>query len=349
MRQRRAVWIWAAFLFVIGSGACYHKDDYTLTEPHVAAIISLQSVSGATTIPADGVTRLALVAKISPNADPDKRDIVFTASAGTLIGGTMGASAAEHVVSAAGNGEAPIELQSTTQVQPSVVTAKVKNVNGIVADLTVQFVAVTGNDVIRFVNVPSGPVPADGATLTPLTVAVSPQLVGQKVTFTSSSGTFVDSPASVAVDDTATAHLMSPSAIGSADVTATITGFTRTTSVQFSRALPNAVTITMVSPDVIPAKDGSMATVTAQMSRDVGQVSPGTIATFSAVANDSSGAVVGFFSRAQAPSDAGGAVVTQYFPTAAAKPGTVKITVTAPGAGGSTVSGFIIVEITSGG
>jgi hypothetical protein len=346
MKYRRLVSACALLpiLALAGALACYNKKDYSLTAPHLETILSLQSVGGATTIPADGVSRLSLVARISGDTDPDKRDILFTTSAGTLIGGTPDATSGGRVVTAAG-GQAPIELQSTTQIQAAVVTAQVKNAAGVAADLTVQFVAVGGNDVIRFVSVPSGPLPADGATLTPITVAVSPQLAGQKVTFAATGGAmFVDSPAPVDVNNTATGHLMSSSTIGSADVTATIGGFTRDTTVQFARALPNRITITNVNPLVIPAKDGSFAVVMAQMARDVGHVTPGAVATFTAIGMDQKS--LGFFSEDQVPTaDTTGAVTTQFFPGAGATTGRATITVTTPGDGGVPVTGSIVVDI----
>lgn len=424
--------------------ACYKKSDYSLTAPHLAAIISLQSVNGSTTLPADGVSRLTLVAKISSDSDADKRGIVFTTSAGTLIGGSPDSASGGQLVTAAANGEASIQLESSAQIQAAVVTAADKNAAGVVATLTIQFVAVTpdnelrfvadptsapadgftlstftvvvspalvtrvvefkttngtfspgtsqdvmvpvatdntatvflkspatvGNaqvtatsnnftrtatiqfvpvtsaNIISFVAVPSGQVPADGATITPFTVAVSPQLSGQTVTFKASAGTFVESSVSVDVNNHATGHLTSPLTIGNADVTATINGFTVDTAVQFGRALPNRVVIVSASPQSIPAKDGMSAQVTAKLARDVGSVTPGAIATFTAV--DANQKSVGFFSDTQVvTTDGTGSVSTNFFPTAMAVPGPVTITVTTPADGGGTVSSSIVVEIVS--
>lgn len=344
MTVRRLIW-WCALCLCVGAGACYNKKDYTLTEPHVAAILSLRSVNGATTIPADGVSQLALVASISANADPDKRDILFTTTAGALVGGTPDAASGGRVVTAASNGQAGIELQSAPQIQPAVVTAAVKNVAGVVATLAIQFVAVGGNAIVRFVSAPVT-APADGATLTAFTVAVSPQVMNQKVTFTASLGSFIDSPASVDTNNTATGHLMSPGTIGSADVTASIDGFTRDTAVQFLRALPNRITVGVNNP-VLAAGDTANAVVTAQMLRDVGHVTPGAVATFSAA--DAGGNSVGFFTSAQqSTTDATGTVTTQFFPGATALPGQVTITVTTPGDGGITIKSSVVVEIVAG-
>jgi riboflavin synthase alpha subunit len=335
---------WGILLLLVCAFGCYNKKDYSLTEPHVAAILSLQSVGGATTLPADGASQLGLVAKISGNTDPDKRNILFTTSAGTLVGGTPDAASGGRVVAAAGNGQAPIQLQSSTQIQPAVVTAQVQNVSGVTATLTIQFVSVAPNDTIRFVSVPGGVLPADGATLTPFTVAVAPQLSNQTVTFKASAGTFVDNPVSVDLNNRATGHLMSPATIGNADVTATIGGLTVGTAVQFGRAFPNRITITGVVPQTVAAKDGVSAQVTAKLARDVGSVTPGAVATFAATdVNQNS---VGFFSNTQAvTTDASGTVTTNFFPTAKAAPGPVTITVTTQADGGGTVSSSIVVEI----
>jgi hypothetical protein len=446
MRNQRPAFLTALLLSLVLAalvlGACYNKKDYSLTAPHAAAIISLQSVGGATTLPADGVSRLGLMAKISANSDPDKRDILFTTSAGTLIGGTPDAASGGQVVTAAADGEAPIQLQSSTQIQAAEVTAAVKNAAGVVATLAVQFVAVTPNNelafvvdpasapadgftlstftvtvspalvnrtvefkttngtfspagsqdvtvpvatdntatvflkspatignaqvtatsngftrtatiqfvavvpgnIISFSSTPGSALPADGATLTPFTVTVAPQLISQTVTFKASAGTFVDNPVSVDVNDRATGHLMSPSTIGNADVTATINGFTVDTAVQFTRALPDRITITGAVPQSLPAKDGVSTQVTAQLARNVGSVTPGAVATFTAA--DANHQSVGFFSESQvATTDTGGTITTNFFPGAAAAPGLVTITVTTPGDGGGTVSSSIVVEI----
>src|SRR5260370_40298927 len=92
-----------AFLLALGLAACYNRKDYTLTEPHLAAILTLQTVGGVTTLPADGVSRLTLVARIPADADPDKRDVVFSTSAGTLIGGPPAAHPRPARASAAGH------------------------------------------------------------------------------------------------------------------------------------------------------------------------------------------------------------------------------------------------------
>jgi hypothetical protein len=336
---------WALLpVIAAAAGACYKKNDYNLTAPNSAAILNLQSATGATSIPADGVSRLTLVARISPNTDPDKRDVVFTTSAGTLAGGVAGSNSGERVVTAAGNGQAPIELQSSTTAQAAVVTASARAAAGVVAALTVQFVAVGPNDVVRFVNAPGAAVPADGVTVTPFTVAVSPQLINQQVTFKASAGTFSDSPASVDVNGTATAHLISPATPGPATVTATINGFSASAPVQFAPALPTAVTIAVDNP-VLTASNTSKATVTARLLRTIGNVSVGTIASFSAT--DATGAAAGSFTATQvATADATGTVTTSWFPGAAAKPGTqVTIRVTAPSTGGGTVSASIVVQI----
>jgi hypothetical protein len=439
MRNQRLACL-VALLLSLCSGACYSKKDYNLTAPHVAAILSLQAVSGATTLPADGVSRLSLVAKISGNSDPDKRDILFTTSAGMLIGGTTDTAGGGQVVTAAANGEAPIQLQSSAQIQAAVVTAKVKNAAGVVATLTVQFVAVTADNeiafvvapttapadgftlstftvtvspslvtrtvefkttngtfspsnnqdaiipvatdntatvflksaatignaqvtatsngftrnatiqfvavvpgnIISFVSTPTGALPADGATLTPFTVAVAPQLGTQTVTFKASSGTFTDNPVSVDVNNRATGHLMSPSSIGNADVTATISTFTVDTSVQFARAFPNRITITSATPQTIAASASTV--VTAKLARDVGSVTPGAVATFTATQNEKS---VGFFSDSQVvTTDTSGTITTTFFPTAMAAQGPVTITVTTQvDSSGKTTAGSIIVEI----
>src|SRR5690349_16409211 len=75
-------------LLLLTAGRCYERSRYDPTPGLIDATLSLSTVGGQTSLPADGVSRLTIVAQISPSSDLDKRTIVFTTSAGTLVGGT---------------------------------------------------------------------------------------------------------------------------------------------------------------------------------------------------------------------------------------------------------------------
>ena len=150
-------------------GGCYDKDDYVPSANETR--LTLLSPSGTNTVAADGFSRLGLIARISPRADADRRTVVFSTSAGTLIGGTgVGAT---REVPADTAGEAFIELQSSQRVETALVTAGVKDVPGLTTNLTVSFVALDPNQILRFTTVPNGPFPADGATSTSFSVTLS--------------------------------------------------------------------------------------------------------------------------------------------------------------------------------
>lgn len=251
---------------------CYERSDYVLTPTLVQTLLTLASVNGAATLTADGFSRLGLVARISPKADADRRVVVFTTSAGTLVGGTAVNGTAE--VPADADGAAFIELESSQRVETAVVRAQVKGVEGLTTTLAIAFVAASPDEVIRFVAFPAAPVPADGATLSTFTVSVSPAIPpeSRQVTFTATKGTFAGG-ATVTPDagNTASADLISPTEITTGRVRATVNGVSREVTVGFTRAF--ATFVSLVASQFTVKSDGSdSATLTATFTRDVGTV-----------------------------------------------------------------------------
>lgn len=242
--------------------ACYDKDDYTLTEPRVAAILSLATANDATSLPADGVSRLTLIARISAEADRDRRTVEFTASAGKLIGGT-GSTDLVREVPATADGRATIELQSDAKVQAVSVNARIKGVDGVVVEKVIQFVPVNPDDIIRFTSAPVS-APADGLTISRLAVIVSPVATSRQVEFKTTLGTFLPSNSTMATvpvltDNTATISLKSSSTIGFAEVTATLAGVTRQTTIEFTAIMPDNI-IQFVSAPTSAEADGATLT-----------------------------------------------------------------------------------------
>ncbi|HBL28457.1 MAG TPA: hypothetical protein DD490_16615 [Acidobacteria bacterium] len=260
-------------------GGCYDKDDYVPSANETR--LTLLSPSGTNTVAADGFSRLGLIARISPRADADRRTVVFSTSAGTLIGGTgVGAT---REVPADTAGEAFIELQSSQRVETALVTAGVKDVPGLTTNLTVSFVALDPNQILRFTTVPNGPFPADGATSTSFSVtlsgAVPPDANGLRtVQFTTTAGSFgVGGPTTIGVPadagNVATVDLTSPSTITTGHLRATINGVTREVPLSFDRALPHRITVTT---DTFSVAAGSQANLSVTLARDIGQVTNGT-------------------------------------------------------------------------
>src|SRR5262245_44433466 len=181
----------------LGAGRCYDRNQY---EPPalIEETLSISTEGGVVSIPADGVSRLRVIARITPRADLDKRTVVFSTSAGTLVGGNPGANASEREVVADSSGLAAIELQSGLQVGTAALQARIKEVPGLARTLAVSFTSADVDGVIRFVASP-GSAPADGASRSTFTVQVSSSLpLGTEVRFQTSGGQFVPENSSTA-------------------------------------------------------------------------------------------------------------------------------------------------------
>ncbi len=335
---------WFLAVLLLAAGSCYKESNYSPTAPQVAGALTLSTLDGSSSIAADGLSRVTLVATIAAGADSDKRTITFTTTSGSFVGAAGGGTTVD--VNAGSDGRALAILQSSQKVETAVVSAVVKGSPTVAAQIQIQFTAPDPNDVLRFVAAPAS-APADGATVSLFTVAVSPAMSTGTVTFSSSSGTFPSTPVPIGVDHTATAGLTSPKTIGAATVSATLngsgggTGFSRQTSIQFVPALPNVITVQVDNLQVMP---GGTVHVTGHFTRLVGQVSAGTVATFSAM--DANGNVVGGFQNVTVvqPGASGtdSTATADYLPGPNAAPGPVTITV---GTDPASVTGSTTVTI----
>lgn len=290
MKTRSALALLA--LLCLPCAACYNKSDYSPTAPLANQVITLSSTSGATTLPADGFSRVRLEARLPGDPAFANRTVVFTTTAGTLSGGTPGTNCNNTCqnVTADGSGVARIDLISSQQVGTAVVTATPTGATGIIASLSINFVAATPDDTIRFVSAPAH-VPADGATLSTYTVAISPSLPpgSRAVTFqTTAAGTTFVAPASgqsVTVNTDAggqaSADLRSPVTITTGRVTATVNGVTREVQVSFEKAAATSITVGVDNP-VVPAATSTKVRVTATLRHDQGFATDGTQVTFQA-------------------------------------------------------------------
>ncbi|MEP7009253.1 MAG: hypothetical protein ABJC13_02920 [Acidobacteriota bacterium] len=325
------------------SSGCYKQSDF---EPPaiVEESLVLGTVGGVTSLPADGVSRLRLVAQLDPRADLNKRTVIFSTSAGTLVGGVPAALAGGREVAADGTGQATIELVSGQQVGPAVVMASVKEVPGLSRSIAIGFTSADVNGVIRFVAAPTS-APADGASRTVFTVEVSSALpLGTQVAFATSGGLFApesSSSATRSIDGSfrATVELVSPSAIGTGIVSATANQVTRQAQISFVRALPDRILVSTGGKVTAQAGLADPVTVTASFQRDIGKVTPGTSAIFSAT--DSSGREIGIFRDASTVNDSGSAAATFLAGTTTYR-GPVTIVVSAQG---GTVRGIATIEI----
>lgn len=343
---RRRARAFVAGLTMLAAACDYDKADYSPTAPNLAEVLTI-AVVGGSSVPADGFSRLRIEARFGGAPALDRRGVIFSTSNGTLDGGEAVSSCAGcRKVMADETGRAAIDLVASQRVGSAQVSAASEHTPGIVANLIVEFVAADPDGTVRFVAAPTR-APADGATLTPFVVEVSPSVPAsaRQVSFaTTSTAGFAPAGAttvsSVPVDGggRATADLRSPGTIGSAQVSATVNGVTRSTSIQFERALPNAITVAVDDP-IAPAALDTKITVTATLRRDVGSVTDGTVGTFSATR--AGGATVGIFSNVGV--SAAGVVTAEFLPQTT-EAGTVTVTV---GAQGTAVTGTVQVVLTA--
>ena len=315
-----------AILLLI-AGGCYKESSYSPTDPQVTGALTLAPADGTLSIPADGVSRVTLVATIAADADSDKRVITFMTSSGSFVGATGNGTAVD--VTAGSDGRALVILQSFQTVETAIVTAVVKGSANVAAQRQIQFTAPNPDDVLRFVTAPAA-APADGQTITLFTVAVSPSVATGTVTFSSTAGTFPVATVQIGIDHTATAGLMSSKVPGVGTVSATLNsgggagGFSRQIPFRFDVALPNVISVVVDSLTVMP---GGKVHVTAHLTRPIGQVTANTVAVFSAT--DANGNDVGGFENVtvvQPGASASDSIATaDFLPGATAAPGRVTI------------------------
>lgn len=329
----------ALFLF-----ACYDKSDYSPTSTLVDRVIVLSAADGATSLPADGFSRVRIEARLQGDPDFAKRTVVFSTSSGTFVGGTPGTNCNGcQTVPADGSGRATIDLVSSQQVGTAVVRAWPQDAPGITASLPISFGQAQPDQTIQFVAAPDR-APADGATISTFTVGVSPSLPAgsRTVTFQTTAGTFAPgnmTSVQVSADagGRASADLVSPKQITTGRVTATVNGVTREASIRFERALPNVITASVDMP-IATAATSTKIKVTATLLRNVGMVGDGTVVTFRATKAD--GTQVGLFTNVTTTTN--GTATADFLPNTT-EAGTITITVGAQDTG---VTGTVRVVLT---
>lgn len=305
----------------------YDRGDFNTPTAPGQQFLTLSVAGGAATLPADGVSTVQLQAAIDP--DSQQRVIEFLTTAGTLVGGA--GTPTDQTVTVDGAGRATLSLQSATTPGPVTVTAKVQALPLVAASLQLAFVPAGPNDLIRIVSAPAS-APADGASASNLTVAISPLIAAgaRTVTFTTNNGSFAPTGSAPSIqvparaDLTATAVLYSPTQIGNALVTAAVAGASQQIPLRFDRALPDLVTLQLSDITVTDSTAGKL-TVTATLLRNVGAVTPGTAVTFQATRNDT-GAPFGLFTGNPTVTAAGGIATATFSPAGSGYRGPAQMT-----------------------
>lgn len=303
----RATAAWALAVLLPLAAGCHNPDDYSPTAPAFQGALELE-VSTAT-LPADGFSRAALTARITPTADTDKRTVVLTVTAGTVVGSTA-ADGRSLMVTADESGVARAQLQSSRQLGTATVEATVQGVDGLVRRATVDFVAVDPDDIIRLAAA-SASAPADDATRTTLTAEVAAGIPAgsRTVSFTTNLGTFAATGGATAsaeadASNRVSVDLVSPAEVGEARITASVDGTSAEATVVFTTARPETVLVATDKFQLRAAADDSTQ-VTVTLVREVGTPTAGATVTYAAV-DPATGADLGFTFRNRTLSDASG-------------------------------------------
>lgn len=281
-------------------------------------------------LPADGVSQVTLTATI--NADSLKRDVIFTTTAGTLVGGT-GTTDTERTVTVNSSGQAALALRSSLTPGTARVTAKVKDAPQVSQSTDVVFGLAGEDDLIQFTASPSS-APADGATASTFAVRISPQIASsaRTVQFHTTAGTFVrgaadqDEAVPATSSNTASIILYSAGEVGEGRVRATVAGVSREVGIRFDRALPDRLILSMSKTTV---KDNEEVTVTATLFREIGKVTKDTEVTFTATRDDNDQRF-GFFAGSVATTNADGVATLSFSPGSSGYEGFATMTAEAP-------------------
>lgn len=281
-------------LLLTSVSGCYHEADYDLTDVKIGKTLDLAIRSGLNQIPADGYSKVTLEASLlTGEADPTNQKIDFSATGGTLIGGA--AISDGRAVRVDGTLKARIELVSSTTVGAVTVRASVDAVPAINREVTVSFVPVVVDSVIRF-STSNVVAPADGATLTPLRIDLADEIpldqraVSLEVTsgvFEPSNNSTITIPKSQASTIDLVLRSASLSQVGT--LRATVAGFTTSVNVRFDPALPDTILVDASGSSLQSGSSHSLS-LTARLIRSIGTVTPGTFVSFST--SDSAGTPV---------------------------------------------------------
>ena len=248
--------------------ACYNGDDYVTASGDGAAAASLFRLeSDVTELPADGFSSAELAAVLGAARD-GAHQIRFTTTAGAFRRGE--ALVDTLVVDTDADGRAVARLVSERTATTAHVHARVVGLpTELVADVAVAFLEVDTEQVIVFESAPTS-APGFGLATVPLSVRITDGIEGpdRKVDFLTTAGRFVhaesDSQAHTVEADAeglATVWLRTPDDAAQARITATVSGFTADTYLQFEPVPADTVLQILALPDSVDADGASLTAV----------------------------------------------------------------------------------------
>ena len=231
-------------------------------------------------------TKTEIQVRIDPGIEGADRKVTFTTNIGRFLFGT-GTNGRTREVLADQDGVAKVTLENPATGGEAIITAAVR---GFVLEKTIQYSVQSS---ISFVNPPTS-APADGFTMTRLSVVVSSDLdnVGNlNVEFVTTSGTLVSGDQEgqrlvlgTGIRDTVKIFLRSPRQVGAAVVKASVEGGPSTERfVTFDLASPDSILVA-IDPDKFLLRPNDQTTLQASLVRNTGrgQVSEGLRVSFTA-------------------------------------------------------------------
>lgn len=252
---------------------CHNPDNFALNSnesPSLDEFFTLSAV-GDTTLPADGVSTVELVAQVR-DVSQGPVSVLFTTTAGSLRvgpvqrGDSLGIGAAlpdSAIVQTNAAGEARTELVSDPEQAVAQVRAQVVGIEPVVEQgLRIHFNDVADQAIVTFVDPPESAF-SHGLALVPITVQVAPHLQGndRQVRFETTAGTFpfsrgdssLEQVVKADADGFATAHLRSPNEPGEALVRATVLSFHQEQLIAFTPAPTDSVIRFVDAPERVLA------------------------------------------------------------------------------------------------
>ena len=293
--------------------------------PAAASVIKLTATPAQ--VEADGTAPIELRAQI--NAGVTNRTVSFTTTNGTFSPNANPPVRDLPNRPTNADGVAVAQLYASGQAGTAVVTA---SAGGFSDSQTVVFTPLT----LRL-SLSSSRVDADGTSSIEVR-AETPKGATRNVTFTTTNGSFEPGTTTRSVpnrptnvDGIAVAQLYAPNTIGSAIVTATSSGFSDSQTVTFAAAAPDFISLAASPLSVSRAVETNFTTLTATLSRIVGEPSLNTFVEF-VVVSDVTGTAFGRFEEITR-SNSDSKATARFVPGTTAPLGLATITARVPGTG----------------
>ena len=267
---------------------------------------SLVVTVSASSIPADGFSRVEITARITGGADLDKREVQFETDAGDFPRETT-AGTKKTTIDVDSTGVVTVELRSSNTPALATVTVQVLEkgennsstpIEALITRVEVEFVDPDPGAIIQL-STSEERGQADDSSVIFVHADVGEGIPGpnRPVTFVTTLGTFIGGTTTSSgthtvtinadLDRRATATLKSPATAGEALVTASVASTTAEIRIPFDPALPEVILVNLEKNKLVrDGGAGEVSMITVILSRDEGKVTTGTAIEYSAREKD---------------------------------------------------------------